>query len=63
MSDDRKVIKVHADVFERHKQHKGRYETWNHYMSELAELAEEDHDPGTLDDDSDGGPVAPGVDE
>jgi len=47
---ERKVIKVDPDVFAAHKQQKGQYETWNQYMAKLAELAEEHHDPVSIDD-------------
>jgi hypothetical protein len=36
------------EVFEELKEHKGQYESWNQYLSALAQLADEHHDPVTL---------------
>jgi len=44
MPDDRRVIKVAPDVFERLKAGKAKHQTWNHYLNELAEKAEDTND-------------------
>lgn len=48
---DRTSLPVDRDVFKELKAHKGEYETWNDYLIDLAALAEEYHDPPTLNDD------------
>jgi len=48
MSDDRTSVPMDRDVFERLKEHKGQYESWNQYLTALAQLADEHHDPPTL---------------
>jgi len=48
MSDDRTSVPMDRDVFERLKEHKGQYESWNQYLVALAQLADEHHDPPTL---------------
>ena len=45
---DRTSIPMDREVFEGLKSHKGKYETWNDYLLELAELADEHHEPPTL---------------
>ena len=51
MTGERTSIPTDRAVFEQLKEHKGTYETWNGYLLELAELAEEYHDPPTPDGD------------
>jgi len=48
MSGDRTSIPVDREVYEVLKEHKGQYETWNQYLTALAELADEHHEPPTL---------------
>ena len=49
---DRTSVPMDREVFEALKSHKGKYETWNDYLLELAALADEHHDPvETLGDD------------
>jgi len=45
---DRTSIPVDEDVAEHLRTHKGKYETWNQYLTALAELADEHHEPPTL---------------
>ena len=51
MSDDRTSIPMDRAVFERLKSQKGQYESWNQYLVALADLAEEHHEPPTLERD------------
>ena len=48
---DRTSIPMDREVFDRLKAEKGEFEAWNDYLLALAELAEEHHDPPTLDSD------------
>jgi hypothetical protein len=45
---DRTSIPVDREVYEKLKEHKGKYETWNQYLVALAALADEHHEPPTL---------------
>lgn len=51
MSDDRKIVAMDPDVFDRLKSQKGQYETWNQLLSDAADLLDEHHDPVTPETD------------
>jgi hypothetical protein len=48
MSDDRKIVAMDPEVFQRLKEQKGQYETWNQLLSDAADLLDEHHEPPTL---------------
>jgi len=55
MSDNRTSVPMDREVFEQLKEHKGKYETWNQYLTSLTQLADEHHEPPTLGGDTEDG--------